>query len=174
MWIAFGSFTQCFLLAFVSLNLSMDAFRHIAHHPSPDNQPTQIIKLKVFAANFHIRTNCIYHVENTFVLINTRIFVSSSVAPPQMCSSYQCESISECQSDRFETNFKHSLGHRRHFAPLPPHDAVSNSMWARPSVANEASILWSTEHNAYTTHQTKPFFLSARSNTRRVSVSLIS
>lgn len=83
--------------------------------------------------------------------------------------SYQCESISECQSDRFETNFKHSLAHRRHFAPLPPHGAVSNSMWARPSVANEASILWSTEHNAYTAHQTI-FFLSVRLNTRRVSV----
>lgn len=47
--------------------------------------PYQIIKLKVFAANFHIRTNCIYHVENTFVLTDTKIFVSSSVAAPQMC-----------------------------------------------------------------------------------------
>lgn len=35
-WIAFGSSsTQCSSLLFLSLNLSMDAFRHIAHHPSP-------------------------------------------------------------------------------------------------------------------------------------------
>lgn len=75
---------------------------------------------------------------------------------------FQWESISECQSDRFENTFQaHILPSTNDISHLCPHMTEYRIPCTLDRLPNEASIHWSTKHNAYNT-QNHFFFVDSR------------
>lgn len=104
----------------LSLSLSMAVIRHTEHHPSWFYLPTNIIKLEVSPQNFTCE-------QIAFIMLKAHLFwptkqpllicVARCVPSSPLFSYFHWESISECQSDTFETNPKHSTDDISHLCP---------------------------------------------------------